>query len=249
MDPMIPDGVDSLERIVPAQLASDDVTGRATLALHLERYAWAVQQVPHGLTLDLACGVGYGSVMLATRDADSFVVAADIAASALDEARRSYRHARVAHVRGDGAGWCRPGRFAAIVSLETVEHVDDPHGLLRDFARLLREDGVLVTSVPVTPSVDANPHHRTDFTEASLLALGRAVGLEPVAMLRQVQPYSPIAVVSRTERRTRDLRPSLLQYYLHHPTAAWRRLWATLRHGFTNHYLTVAWTKRGPHSP
>jgi SAM-dependent methyltransferase len=241
--------VDSLERIVPTALAGDDVTGRATLALHLERYAWAVQHVPHGLTLDLACGVGYGSVMLAARDDESFIIAADIATSALAEARRSYRHPRVAHVRGDGAGWARHERFAAIISLETVEHVDDPRGLLRDFARLLGEGGVLVTSVPVTPSVDANPHHRTDFTERSLLALGRSVGLEPVAMLRQVQRYSPIAVVSRSERRTRDLRPSLLRYYLRHPSAAWRRLWATFRYGFSNHYLTVAWTRRAPHSP
>lgn len=249
MDAVIPDEVDSLERIVPAHLASDDVTGRATLALHVERYAWAARHVPSGLTLDLACGVGYGSVMLATRDEASFVIAGDISRSALEEARRSYRHDRVAHVQGDGAGWSRSARFAAIVSLETVEHVDDPRGLLRDFARLLAEGGVLVTSVPVTPSVDANPHHRTDFTESSFVALGRSVGLEPVATLRQVQPYSPVAVVSRSERRTRDLRPSLLRYYLQHPSAAWRRLWATLRYGFTNHYLTVAWTKRVPHSP
>jgi SAM-dependent methyltransferase len=187
--------------------------------------------------------------MLAARDPDSRVIACDIAASALAEARRSYRHPRVVHVRGDGAGWCGSERFAAIVSLETVEHVADPAALLRDFARLLRPDGVLVTSVPVTPSVDANPHHRTDFTAASLRALGRSVGLEPIAELRQVQPYSPIAVVARSERRTRDLRPSLLRYYLRHPDAAWRRVWATLRYGFTNHYLTVAWRKRVPDSP
>lgn len=237
--------IDSLERIVPNALDHDDVTGRATLALHVERYAWAIHHLPAGPTLDLACGVGYGSVMLASRDDISRVVAGDIAAAALAEARRSYRHPRVAHVRGDGAGWCRSEAFAAIVSLETVEHVASPKALLEDFVRLLRPDGVLVTSVPVTPSVDANPHHRTDFTVGSLLALGRSVGLEPIAQLRQVQRYSPVAVVSRSERRTRDLRPSLLRYYLQHPGAAWRRLAATLRYGFTNHYLTVAWVKRG----
>lgn len=241
--------IDSLERIVPNALDREDVTGQATLALHLERYSWAIRHLPAGLTLDLACGVGYGSVMLASRDAASRVIAGDIAASALAEARRSYRHPRVAHVRADGAGWCRSEAFAAIVSLETVEHVINPTSLMQDFARLLRPDGVLVTSVPVTPSVDANPHHRTDFTVTSLLALGRSVGLEPIAQLRQVQRYSPVAVVSRSERRTRDLRPSLLRYYLRHPSAAWHRLVATLRYGFTNHYLTVAWVKRGGPPP
>jgi SAM-dependent methyltransferase len=232
---------DSLERIVPRALDATDVTGHATLALHLERYAWAAHHIPAGLTLDLACGVGYGSVMLAERDLESYVVAGDISATALAEARRNYRHPRVTHVRGNGAGWGRPGSYAAIVSLETVEHVDNPAALFREFVTLLAPSGVLVTSVPVTPSVDANPHHRTDFTEDSLLALGREVGLRQIASLRQVQPYSPVAVLSRSERRTRDLRPSLLRYYLGHPSAAWGRLWATLRYGFANHYLTVAW--------
>lgn len=238
------DAHSSLERIVPDGLDPADITGQATLELHLERYRWAADHIPIGRTLDLACGVGYGAVLLAARDPLLRVVAADISAVALDEARRTYPHPRVHYVQGAGAGWCRAESFDAIVSLETVEHVEDPRTLLTDFARLLTPDGVLVTSVPVTPSVDANPHHRTDFTRRTILALGRAVGLEPIATLAQVQPYSLRAVLGRTERRTRDLRPSLVRYYLHHPGAAIRRVIATMRYGFTNRYLTVAWRRR-----
>ena len=41
-----------------------------------------------------------------------------------------------------------------------------------------------------------------------------------------------------------DLRPNLLGYYLTHPGAALRRAAATLRYGFSNRYLTVAWRSR-----
>jgi SAM-dependent methyltransferase len=232
---------ESMERIVPGLLEDGDATGQATLALHLERYRWAADRTQPGRVLDLACGVGYGSQILADTGNDRWVVAADIAASALVEARRAFAHPRVSYVRGNGAGWGRPGSFRTIVSLETIEHVPDPERFLAELATLLAPGGILVASVPVTPSVDVNPHHRTDFTARSFLAMGRRSGLTPIESHLQIQPFNPIRVLSRHELRSRDLRPKLLRYYLSHPWSAFKRLGATLRFGFTNRYLTVAW--------
>jgi SAM-dependent methyltransferase len=237
---------DSMERIVPDALEAGDATGQATLALHLERYRWAAARLPDGATLDVACGVGYGSVLLAERSKTASVAAGDLAAEALSVARRQFSHPRVHYVRGSGSGWARSSRFVAIVSLETIEHVPDPQGFLRELVEKLAPGGVLVASVPVTPSVDANPHHLTDFSRRSLLALGARCGLVPFDELRQRQPYAPIRILARTERRAQDLRPHLFRYYLSHPGSAWRRMVATLRHGFANHYLTVAWRKAAP---
>lgn len=234
---------DSLERIVPGELEPGDATGEATLRLHLERYEWAAGRVPGGRLLDLACGVGYGTALLADASPRSFIVGADLSRDAVEHARRHYARPRIAFVRSDGAGWASSGSFDGIVCLETLEHVPDPETFFRGLVRVLRPGGTLVTSVPVTPSVDANPHHLTDFTEASIQRLGRSLGLEPVDSLLQVQPYDPFAVLARRERRTRDLRAGMLGYYARHPGAAWRRLVSTLRHGFTNRYLTVAWRR------
>jgi hypothetical protein len=131
------------------------------------------------------------------------------------------------------------------VSLETLEHVSDPAVLFAGLVSALQPQGILVASVPVTPSVDANPHHVTDFTAAEFLALGRGHGLVALAQFEQRQTYSPVAVLARRERRTRDLRRGLLGYYLRHPAALRRRLFALARFGFANRYLTVAWRKGG----
>jgi SAM-dependent methyltransferase len=231
----------SLERIIPEALEAEGATGRETLRLHVERYRFAAGQVAGGVVLDLACGVGYGSAILGGAAAVRRVVAADRSVAALRHARASHAHPAVSPVCGDGGAWCRPASFDAVVSLETMEHVEDPRRLFGELVAALRPGGVLVVSVPTTPSVDANPHHRTDFTERSLFEIGRGCGLSVTAELRQVQRFSPFAVLLRRERRTEDLRRGLAGWYLRHPGAAARRLASLLRFGFTNRYLTVAW--------
>ena len=239
----------SLERIVPNALAADQATGQDTLRLHVERYRFAARHLAGTALLDLACGVGYGSAILADAAADRRVVAADVSVEALRHARQQHRHPRVSLVCGDGGAWGRPGSFDAIVSLETLEHVPDPQALFHTFVTLLRPGGRLIASVPTTPSVDANPHHRTDFTERSFLRLGAESRLEVVELLRQRQPYSALAVVLRRERRSQDLRRGLVGYYARHPGAAFRRLASLVRDGFANRYLTVVWRLPGAARP
>lgn len=238
---------DSLERIVPDAMETGAATGDETLRLHLERYAFASRHVPPGRVLDLACGVGYGSAMLAAAGSRQ-VVGGDISIVALQHARAHYLQHGVGFVRGDGATWVRPGTIDGVVSLETLEHVPEPAVLFASLVALLRPGGVLVASVPVTPSVDANPHHLTDFTPRSFRRLGAKSGLEMFDSLEQVQPFSPLSVLARREARTRDMREGLLRYYAGHPGALARRLWSTCRFGFTNRHLTIAWRKNANRS-
>ena len=231
---------DTLERLVPDQLRDHEMTGRETLRIHLERYEFAARHARPGRLLDMACGVGYGTRLLAEEAAGiELALGVDISRDAIEYASGRYAGARTVYQQGDALTFKDPEGFDTIVSLETIEHVTDPEALLDRLARLLKPGAVLISSVPTTPSVDINPHHLHDFTPASLRAMLRSQGLKELAALEQTQKVSLMAVAGRTEARTRGIREHLVSYYFRHPGSLWRRIGATLRHGLCNKYLTI----------
>lgn len=234
----------SLERLVPGTLKDDDATGRETMQLHLDRYYFAQRFVTSGRVLDCACGVGYGSGILAASEAGPRLVkGVDIDPKAISYAARNYTASNLSFEQGDGTAFCDAEGFDTIVSLETVEHVPAPEALLANFAGLLKPGGTLIASVPVTPSVDVNPYHLHDFTTKSFRDLGADLGLIEIDSMDQVQPYDPFAIATGNEARLEDMRKNLLGYYVSHPMAVYRRVRSTLVDGFCNKYLTIAWSK------
>jgi SAM-dependent methyltransferase len=142
---------------------------------HIARYRFATGFVRGKRVLDVACGEGYGASSLAKAGASS-VVGVDISDEVCEHARRKYGlDART----GDAAGIPLPDRSVdVIVSFETIEHVPAPAAFLRECARVLVPEGVLIISTPNRPvySGDSkqNPFHRTEFDEDEFLSLLRS---------------------------------------------------------------------------
>lgn len=233
----------TLERITPDNLAHGEATGTGSLVIHLARYDFASHYIRPGRLLDIACGVGYGTHLLASRHSHVKCVGLDIEPDAIATARSRYSHPRVDFVLGDGMRFVDANGFDTIISLETIEHLPDPKAFVDRLVDLLRPGGRLVASVPSTPSVDANPHHMHDFTEESFRRLFRGHGLHELECLRIAQPYAPLAVLRRQEARAVGIRRNLLRYYASNPMSLMRRLGATLRYGFENRYATIALEK------
>lgn len=238
---------DSLERLVPDDVGEGH-SGRETLDLHLERYRFASEHARPGRLLDMACGVGYGTRLLTDSVAAiESGLGVDLSADAVAYASERYGNERTSYQLADAMRFApADGRlFDTIVSLETIEHLPDPAGFVAHVVELLAPDGVLIASVPTTPSVDVNPHHLHDFSAASFTRMMRAHRLVEAARLEQVQSVNPITVLNRKEERMAEMRPNLMRYWLTHPSALLKRTWATVRHGFTNKYLTVCWRREG----
>ena len=146
---------DSIERIIPAELSSGETTGDETLALHLQRYEFAARYGSAGRMLDIACGVGYGTRLLADRcDPVSRVVGVDLSDEAIAYAKQHYQNDRTIFLAGDAMTFEDGQGFDTIVTLETIEHLPDPTGFVDHLVGLLHPAAILVASVPTTPSVD-----------------------------------------------------------------------------------------------
>ncbi|MEA3004438.1 MAG: hypothetical protein QOH81_3226 [Sphingomonadales bacterium] len=233
----------TLERLVPAALDPNDVTGEETYRLHIERYDFASRFISSGRVLDCACGVGYGSHrLLAGGDHTQRVTGVDIDESAVAYARANFIDPRLDYICADAAIFDGEP-FDMIVSFETIEHVADPELLIENFLRLLAPGGLLIASVPVTPSVDVNPFHLHDFTPSSFRRMFVRHGLTEIDSLLQRQPYQPLKMLAGKETRLSDMRKGLIGYYATHPGAALTRLYSTVVDGFCNKYLTSVWRR------
>jgi SAM-dependent methyltransferase len=115
---------------------------------HWHRYHFARRWVANRTVLDVACGEGYGSALLA-RDA-GVVVGVDVSPEAIAHARQAYGAVR--NARFECAPCTRlPLPDASIdvaVSFETLEHIAEQEPFVAELARVLRPDGLLILSCP-----------------------------------------------------------------------------------------------------
>jgi glycosyltransferase involved in cell wall biosynthesis/ubiquinone/menaquinone biosynthesis C-methylase UbiE len=113
---------------------------------HLHRYAYATQFVQKKRVLDLACGEGYGSYLLA-RTAEC-VVGIDIDADAIRRASSTYLKRNLEFKVGSITAVPLEGEnlFDVIVCYEALEHVEDHEKLLKEVKRLLVPDGLFIVS-------------------------------------------------------------------------------------------------------
>jgi 2-polyprenyl-3-methyl-5-hydroxy-6-metoxy-1,4-benzoquinol methylase len=143
---------------------------------HLAVYEWIAARVAGRAVLDMACGEGYGSSVLA-RMAGS-VVGVDGNPEAHAHARLRYTRPGLSFEWGAVETYGDPGSFDAVVFLQTIEHVVDPSAVLEHFARILRPGGVayvstpnVLTLAPSGASKSDNPWHLREYRVQEFAAL------------------------------------------------------------------------------
>src|SRR5687767_12797168 len=108
------------------RLSVEEAHARTVLgAHHVHRYALAARLCSGLRVLDLGCGVGYGSDLLARGGAAS-VEGVDVDEAAIAEARRAFDAEGVSFTVADAVERLRrleSGEVDAIVSFEALEHL------------------------------------------------------------------------------------------------------------------------------
>lgn len=231
----------TIERIYPPQLNVQNHDDRETLRIHMERYDFAATRLTGTRVLDMACGCGYGSDRLAELNPDKTIVGVDLDPAAIAFAQAHYQRPNLSYECADAEHFSTGEKFDTIVSLETIEHLPRPRELIVNCVSLLAKDGQVIASVPITPTLDGNPHHLHDFSTRSFFALFSPHGLMPQQRLEQIQWWQFKGLFSRSadkRHRSEGVGNTVRDYYLKHPGYLFKRLGSMLRYGFSNRYLT-----------
>jgi SAM-dependent methyltransferase len=113
---------------------------------HVAVYRWIAERCNGKRVVDLACGEGYGSAILAEHARR--VLGVDANPEAHEHARLKYRNQKLAFRRALIEQFDQEAPYDAIVFLQTIEHVRDADGLLDRLASLLAPNGVAYISTP-----------------------------------------------------------------------------------------------------
>ncbi len=147
---------------------------------HLAVYEWIARQLAGKRVIDMACGEGYGSEVLARRAGE--VVGVDANPEAHEHARLRYVRPNLRFERGLVDTFGEPGSFDAVVFLQTIEHVDDPVAVLEHLRSLLASGGVAYVSTPnvltlAPPGAErsGNPWHLKEYRASEFRELCAAV--------------------------------------------------------------------------
>ena len=160
---------------------------------HRNRYQFAYNAIKNHYTgegkgelvlnvLDCACGVGYGTMMLAGLGEGVRVAGLDVCPKTIEAANRAYKVVNNEFAvcdLGDPESWAAvtttvfgDDPLDAIVSIETVEHVEDASALIKRYAD---RTNFIVVSVPNEDIVkfqkDKHPFHYRHYTRGEFSEL------------------------------------------------------------------------------
>jgi len=135
------------ERFIPTKDLIDDEIGYE----HLHRYYTIEALIKNKSVLDIACGEGYGSSIIAHHATN--VVGVDIDQEAIQNAIEQYtdKYPNIQFKTGSATSIPLGDQlFDVVVSFETIEHLseEDQQRFMVEIKRVLRPDGMVIMSTP-----------------------------------------------------------------------------------------------------
>ncbi len=141
---------------------------------HLVVYEWIAERIEGLRVVDMACGEGYGSNVLASAAAG--VVGVDANPEAHEHARLRYVRPNLRFERDLVESFGEP--CDVVVFLQTIEHVEDAGAILEHFNSMLLPGGIayistpnLLTLAPPGAEKSDNPWHVREYRAAEFRRL------------------------------------------------------------------------------
>jgi SAM-dependent methyltransferase len=156
--------------------ASEGHFGRASLRdEHIHRYELAAR-VARGFVVDCACGIGYGSEIIARQGLVETYLGIDPSQEAIEYASKHYANDQIYFQCGAlEKNSCGSASIDTFLMFETLEHTKSPHPAIASIRGCLKQDGLLVGSVPSSEyetlcasTYGPNPFHLQRFSKEQI---------------------------------------------------------------------------------
>ena len=165
------------EKFIPSEVLSND----EIMFEHLHRYHSIINLIKNKVVLDIACGEGYGSALIAEHAKN--VVGVDIDQESIILAGEKYgrdkNNLEFKYGSADAIP-CDNEVFDIVVSFETIEHLttDTQNGFMKEIKRVLKLGGLLIMSTPDKKNYSerynqTNPFHLREFYREEFIAFVR----------------------------------------------------------------------------
>jgi SAM-dependent methyltransferase len=178
---------------------------------HLKAYQFFLQFADHQTVLDVGCGTGYGTALLAS--VAKRAVGIDISHQAIRFAKSRYKGKNLAFTVMDAEKLAfADASFGLAVSNENLEHLRDQACHLQELQRVLGPRGVCIIATPNPEvTVGMSPFHTKENTYQELMALLRERFEEVCIVENSLPPATGEARSASARRRAaghRGLDPS-----------------------------------------
>jgi 2-polyprenyl-3-methyl-5-hydroxy-6-metoxy-1,4-benzoquinol methylase len=149
-----------------------NVFDAAAYQRHFGRYRYFLPHIrTSDLVLDIACGSGYGSEILASKA--KFVQGVDLDPETIKYAKRHHQKRNIRFDASSAERFLPKKRFDKVISIETIEHLADPEAFLSCVAGWLRPGGEVWLTCPFSGGEEQNiesPFHISELNRERLKA-------------------------------------------------------------------------------
>ncbi len=164
---------------------------RLDLYLHKRRYQIAKKSIEGCLILDIGCGMGFGTKILASEMPGKKFVGIDIDEKSIEYAKRHNELPNIKFKLMDATKLGFPDcYFDSVVSIENIEHIEDYESYIKEVYRVLKANGRLFITTPnvnrvgniifkiIGHKLPLNPYHKHEFKVNEIKELLRRYNLK-----------------------------------------------------------------------
>src|SRR3990167_2932557 len=157
---------DTGERMIPEHHKGNIIYGE-----HMSRYLAVAGTVEGKVVLDIACGTGYGTQIIAKDAAKVYGV--DISKETIEYAKENFNAPNITYKLGNASKIpLDDNSVDVVVSFETIEHVKEYEKFVDEVKRVLKDNGQFIVSTPNDDEfIDDNEFHVHEFQFTELKEL------------------------------------------------------------------------------